>query len=153
MDKTMINKNSHIPGCLVALLAALFFTGCMSDYDRSSGRVLDDRGITGKVTSTLNHSPVYKFPHVAVTTYNGVVQLSGFVYKDEQKTEATELAKRVPGVTEVINNISLAPPSATETAASPGTPQGTPAGGSVARDGAPTTGQETNTTPPGSVNR
>jgi len=110
----------------------------MSDYDRSSGRVIDDRGISGRVTHSLNASPVYKFPHVAVTTYNGVVQLSGFVYKDEQKTEAAELAKRIPGVTEVINNISLAPPG---TAA---------VGGTVARDGASTTGRDTSV-PPGTA--
>ena len=106
----MNRKNSTVVGCLVLLVAAVIFTGCISDYDRSSGRVIDDRGITGKVRSSLNNSPVYKFPHVAVATYNGIVQLSGFVYKDEQKNEASELAKRVPGVTEVINNISLAPP-------------------------------------------
>jgi len=133
----MITKNLTLVGCLVLLVAAVFFTGCVSDYDRSSGRVIDDRGISGKVRSSLNNSPVYKFPHVAVATYNGVVQLSGFVYKDEQKNEASELAKRVPGVTEVINSIALAP-------------AGTVAvGGTAARDAA-ATGHDTNV-PPGAV--
>src|SRR5438067_2518925 len=109
----MIKKNSNLIGCLLPLFATLLVTGCISDYDRSTGRVMDDRGIAWKVKSALNGSPVYKFPHVAVNTYNGVVQLSGFVYKEEQKAEATELAKRVPGVTEVINNVSLAPPPVT----------------------------------------
>jgi len=130
----MITKNSTFVGCLVLLIATVFFTGCMSDYDRSSGRVIDDRGITGKVRSNLNNSPVYKFPHVAVATYNGVVQLSGFVYKDEQKNEASELAKRVPGVTEVINSISLAPPGSVAV------------GGTVARD-TTATGRDTNALP------
>src|SRR5882724_6374352 len=131
----MKKQNSTLVGCLVLLIAAVFFAGCVGDYDRSSGRVIDDRGITGKVRSSLNNSPVYKFPHVAVSTYNGVVQLSGFVYKDEQKNEASELAKRVAGVTEVINNISLAPPGAIAV------------GGAAARDAA-AMGHDTNA-PPG----
>ena len=94
----------------VASAGALF--GCAyygKDSDRTTGRVIDDRNISSRVTSVLDESPVYKFSNVRVTTYKGVVQLSGFVIKDEQKIEAAELARRVPGVTEVINNISLAP--------------------------------------------
>src|ERR1043165_10079287 len=105
----MNNKNMTIVVSSLPLLASLVFTGCAGDHDRTTGRVLDDRRISGKVRAELNHSAVYKFPHVNVATYNGAVQLNGFVYKDEQKAEAVELAKRVPGVTEVINNISLAP--------------------------------------------
>ena len=100
---------------LCAALAGLF-GGCVyygKDSDRTTGRVIDDRNVTSRVTSVLDESPVYKFPNVRVSTYNGVVQLSGFVIKDEQKIEAAELARRVPGVTEVINNISLAPMGAT----------------------------------------
>src|SRR6185436_2056092 len=99
----------HYLSC-VALAGAL--VGCVyygKDSDRTTGRVIDDRNVTSRVTSVLDDSPVYKFPNVRVSTYNGVVQLSGFVIKDEQKIEAAELARRVPGVTEVINNISLAP--------------------------------------------
>ena len=87
---------------------SLALSGCMSDSERTSGRVRDDHRISGKVKSALNSSPVYKFPNVGVITYNGVVQLNGFVHKDEQKQEATELARRVPGVVEVINHVSLA---------------------------------------------
>src|SRR5262249_26568091 len=134
----MMKKNSKLVVSLGSLIAAMTFTGCVSDYDRSSGRVMDDHRITGKVTSNLNHSPVYKFPHVTVVTYNGVVQLSGFVYKDEQKTEAAEVAKRVPGVREVINNISMAPPGAMAV------------GATGARDGVPTSAQDTNP-PPGTA--
>ena len=87
--------------------------GCVyqgnSDPNRTTGRVIDDRNVNSRVADALSDSPVYKFPHVRVSTFNGVVQLSGFVVKDEQKMEAAELARRVPGVIEVINNISLAP--------------------------------------------
>jgi osmotically-inducible protein OsmY len=110
LDDTM-NTFAKIRLQLVGAALAASLIGCAYDNDpnRSTGRVIDDKHITGRVADALKDSPVYKFPHVRVSTFNGVVQLSGFVVKDEQKSEAAELARHVPGVTEVINNISLAP--------------------------------------------
>ena len=131
--QTMKTKSLNLLVGIAPLVASLLFTGCIRDHDRAMGRVLDDRSVAAKVKGALNDSPVYKFPHVLVTAYNGTVQLSGFVYKDEQKTEASEVAKRVPGVVEVINNISMAPTSV---------------GGPGARDAAGVTiGRDTNTPP------
>ena len=105
-------KTGKLLGYIVCLFA-MGLVGCAydtsSDPNRTTGRAIDDRNINARVAGALKDSPVYKFPHVRVSTFNGVVQLSGFVVKDEQKGEAAELARRVPGVTEVINNISLAP--------------------------------------------
>jgi len=84
------------------------------------------------VKSTLRNSPVYKFPNISVNNYDGVVQLSGFVYKEEQKAEAADLARRVPGVTEVINNVSLVP---------------TAMGGPATREAGITSGRDTNSVP------
>ena len=65
--------------------------------------------MNSKVQDALEESPVYKFDEVRVMTYGGVVQLSGFVNTQDQKAKAAELARRVEGVHEVINNISLKP--------------------------------------------
>jgi len=83
--------------------------GCAKDPYRSSGRVLDDRMVRNRVKDALDNSPVYKFPHVDVLTYNGVVQLNGFVHREEQKTVATDMARNIDGVRDVINNISIIP--------------------------------------------
>jgi len=123
---------SNVLLCAGTVITGLFLSACASDHDRTTGRVIDDHRINGKVQSELNNSPVYKFPHVHVSTYNGAVQLSGFVNREEQKTEATELAKRVPGVTDVINNISMAPVSI---------------GGAGAREPIASSGRETNGAP------
>src|SRR5437867_10307928 len=117
------------------VVSATLLAGCASDYDRSSGRVIDDRSIASKVQHNLKASPVYKFPHVTVATYNGTVQLSGFVYEEEQKNEAGDLAKRVPGVSQVINSISMAPPAV---------------GGTGTRHGDGSSGRDTNAPPPSS---
>src|SRR5687767_4811684 len=104
-------KNRLIGVGMIAVLAA-GIAGCAKDPYRSSGRVLDDRMVKSRVKSALEDSPVYKFPHVAVTTYNGTVQLNGFVHRDEQKAVAAEMARGIEGVREVINNISIIPQDA-----------------------------------------
>ena len=102
-----------------AVVALTCFTGCSTwghkDSDRSAGRVVDDRKITSAVEDQLKAETVYKFSDVDVRTFNGVVQLSGFVTTDGQKQRAGELAQRVPGVAEVVNSIALKPEALTPT--------------------------------------
>lgn len=103
---------------LAGALAAM--AGCATDDpSRSAGQRLDDRLTTGRIADALQDSPVYKFPQVKVTTYHGVVQLSGFVHSQEQKQAATQAAQDTPGVTQVINNISVLSPDAAMGAARP----------------------------------
>jgi hyperosmotically inducible periplasmic protein len=93
--------------------AAFALSGCsMLNHrsgDRTMGRVIDDKTITSAVKHDLNHEPVYKFGDVDVRTFDGVVQLSGFVDTDEQKNRAGEIARQEEGVNQVVNNISLKP--------------------------------------------
>ncbi len=99
----------------MALSAELtLLTGCetyehrtVDRGERSPGRAVDDRRITSYVKSELAAEPVYKFNDVEVKTYNGVVQLSGFVNSEEQKRRAGEIAQNVGGVGEIVNSISL----------------------------------------------
>jgi osmotically-inducible protein OsmY len=94
----------------------LALTGCQminrhteETSGRTAGRTLDDATITSTVKDKLKSEQVYKFNNVDVTTFDGVVQLSGFVNTDDQKRRAGELAQQVDGVTQVDNNISLKP--------------------------------------------
>ncbi len=106
----MLNVKKMI---LVGGMSAMFaLTGCeMLNHhgDRTMGRTLDDKTITSTVKHDLNREPVYKFSGVDVKTFDGVVQLSGFVDTDEQKQRAGDIAQRAEGVTQVVNNISLKP--------------------------------------------
>lgn len=101
-------KKTVLAGGLAACVV-LMGTGCMGTGDRTAGRELDDRIVNSRVKDALQESPTYKFEEVRVMTYGGVVQLSGFVSTDQQKSKAAELARQVDGVHEVINNISLKP--------------------------------------------
>ena len=83
---------------------------------RTQGQTVDDNKLVADVKAALKASAVYKFPYVQVQAYNGVAQLSGFVMKETERQEAVELTLRVPGLREVINNISLMMPANRELA-------------------------------------
>lgn len=93
--------------------AAVGFVGCATDnsdsdtHKRTAGRYLDDKVLVQKVKSALDDSEVYKFPDVKVNTYEGTVQLTGFVDTAEQKQKAEEIARNVRGVFNVQNQIAL----------------------------------------------
>jgi hyperosmotically inducible protein len=95
------------------MTAVIALTGCemLNNHsgDRTAGRALDDKTITSTVKHDLNREPVYKFNGVDVKTYDGVVQLSGFVDTNEQKDRAADIARHAQGVTEVVNSIALKP--------------------------------------------
>jgi hyperosmotically inducible periplasmic protein len=103
-----------ISSLTVAIATIMGLSGCASweqrrSDERSAGRVVDDTGITQRVQKELRIEPVYKFNDVDVRTFAGVVQLSGFVNTEEQKRRAEEIAQQTPGVTQVVNNITLKP--------------------------------------------
>jgi len=92
-----------------ALLVAI--TGCQTKPkdERSEGRTLDDKHITENVEKSLTKEPTYKFGEVKVSTFAGIVQLSGFVNTDGEKGRAEEIAQNTDGVKEVVNGIALKP--------------------------------------------
>ncbi len=89
------------------------FVGCATDnadrdsHKRTAGRYLDDKVLVQKVKSALNDSEIYKFPDVKVNTYEGTVQLTGFVDTQEQKRKAEEIVRTVRGVFGVQNQIAM----------------------------------------------
>lgn len=61
------------------------------------------------VNHALGSDQVLKYPDVKVNVYNGNAQLTGFVDSEQQRTRAAEIASKVPGVTQVINEITIKP--------------------------------------------
>jgi hyperosmotically inducible periplasmic protein len=94
---------------LAAAVALAGFTGCESTKgdDRTAGRTMDDKAVTGKVKDALSEQTVYKFDDIDVATHNGIVQLSGWASTEAQKQKAAEVARQVEGVHDVLNNISV----------------------------------------------
>ena len=73
---------------------------------RSAGEVVDDKTLAARVRDTLHGDP-YKFDDVAVGSYKGTLQLSGFVDTTDQKNKASEVARTIQGVRDVQNNITV----------------------------------------------
>ncbi len=92
-------------------LVVLLLAGCQtsSKDERSEGRSLDDKDITENVEKALETEPTYKFTDVQVSTFAGIVQLSGFVNIEGQKMRAQEIALHTPGAREVVNALTLKP--------------------------------------------
>lgn len=85
-----------------------FTSGCASTATRkSTGEFIDDATITTKVKAAFFQDPVVSVLDVGVDTYKGWVQLNGFVDTPEQKSRAELIARRVPGVTQVANKLSI----------------------------------------------
>ena len=94
--------------CLLASAATAGWTGCAGTQNKqSTGEYIDDKATNSRVKKALGDDPEYKFEHVNVDTFKGTVQLSGFVNTRAQKNKAAALAKSVPGVKDVVNNITL----------------------------------------------
>lgn len=73
----------------------------------TAGTEVDDSVITTKVKAALLADPDIKSFDIAVETHKGEVQLSGFVDTQEQIDHAVEIAKKVEGVTNVGNAMSI----------------------------------------------
>ena len=109
-----IIKNLVAIGGISALIGIAALAGCSSTDSsskdgRSAGRAKDDKSIAEAVEKKLKSDPMYKFDSVSVNTFDGVVQLNGFVDNQSQAQRAEDLARGVPGVTQVVNGMLLKP--------------------------------------------
>ena len=103
--------------CTIAgILAMAGLNGCKTEHaELSDGRVVDDKHINERVKDGLKSDVVYKFDDINVSTFAGVVQLSGFANSDAQKEKAQSIAQNVRGVSRVENGITIKPPPSAPT--------------------------------------
>lgn len=80
--------------------------GCTSTpTQESSGQYVDSSAATTKVKAALLATKGIDSTDISVDTYKGIVQLSGFVNTQAQKTLAGQTAANVKGVKKVVNNL------------------------------------------------
>ena len=101
-------RNFGLAACLI--VAAPAMVAC-AGANRSAGQTVDDASITAKVKSQLLASPEVSGLNVNVTTYDGQVQLSGYVNSTEQRQQAEQIARSVQGVKSVSNDLIVKAPS------------------------------------------
>ena len=114
-----------LPKALIAAaaLSCTALSGCTSTENRKSetaaqkksdaashetaGETLNDSVVTAKVKAKLVDDPVTKAYQINVETFQGTVQLSGFVDSAETVSRAARLAKDVGGVKDVKNSLQV----------------------------------------------
>jgi osmotically-inducible protein OsmY len=115
MKRTLLNVRRNLTTfswilcvSLWSMSASLLTTGCADNrYEPSPGVKLDDTVTSQQVREAFLADRQYKFEDVKVTTFQGTVQLSGFVATGDEKSRAEKIAKDLPGVKNVENNISV----------------------------------------------
>ncbi|MBX7121058.1 MAG: BON domain-containing protein [Opitutaceae bacterium] len=88
------------------ILSTIGLTGCAGTATQeSTGEYIDNTAITARIKKAFASDELVRARDVTVESFRGTVQLSGFVNTLEQKERAEALAKAIPGVKEVKNNI------------------------------------------------
>jgi osmotically-inducible protein OsmY len=99
-----MNRMLHRLAAALAVLCAATLIAC-AGAGQTTGEYIDDSAITTKVKTRLFQDPATSGFAIQVTTYQGTVQLSGFVNNAREKERATELAQEIPGVKRVRNDL------------------------------------------------
>jgi hyperosmotically inducible protein len=105
-----INGSRFLTKCALTGMLAVggFYAGCAGSPTKdSTGQYVDDTTITAKVKSALLGDGAVKSFEIKVETFKGVVQLSGFVDTEDQRSAATRDAMAVSGVQDVKDNITI----------------------------------------------
>ena len=89
-------------GAIAALLAA-----CRTIPPKSPEQERTDAAIAERVYATLDANPIYYFRDVEVSVDYGVARLRGYVWTTDALYHAQQIARRVPGITAVRNEMEL----------------------------------------------
>lgn len=103
----------------VALIAALTLSGLLaagcdknptlSNTQTKVAQVVDDSTITTRVKARFAEDTRVSALRISVETQNGTVQLTGTAATQAEKDQATAVARAVPDVKEVRNNVVVRP--------------------------------------------
>lgn len=101
-------------GCASPLLLAGGAAGgaAVAHDERTVGSQIDDTSIEFKAGSELGQDPQLKgHSHINVTSYNGIVLLTGEVDTPALRARATAISAKIERVRRVQNELVVAPPS------------------------------------------
>jgi len=101
-----MSKLNRIMRFMVCFALITAFMGCATTQKReSTGQYVDDSVITTKVKAAIFNESTLKTLQINVKTYQGKVQLSGFVDSAQSVTKAGEVARNVENVISVKNDL------------------------------------------------
>jgi osmotically-inducible protein OsmY len=110
-----MSTHQHVRKSILAvmtLVTALAFTGCAVTSGQSSvGQYVDDATISTRVKARFAEDPKVDAARIQVETLNRTVQLTGFAVSQAEKDKAGQVARGVPDVKQVRNDIIVRTPT------------------------------------------
>jgi len=101
----MLKLNRIIKLLAICVLTVVFMGCAATQKHESTGEYVDDSVITTRVKAAIFKEANLKTMQINVKTYQGVVQLSGFVDSAQSVTKAGEVARQVKNVVSVKNDL------------------------------------------------
>jgi hyperosmotically inducible protein len=110
-EKLKIERQSMGMSKLFALVVLVFciLNGCQTIREKASGPEFEDAKMTAIIKAQLARDDQATLQAVTVDVDDGVVKLKGTVNSVEKKTKAEEIARKVDGVKNVVNNLEVKP--------------------------------------------
>jgi len=101
-----------LQGCATAVVTGAA-TGVSLAHDRrSTGAVIDDQGIEFKSSAALyKNKEIYDQSHINITSYNGVVLITGETPTETLKQQISAEIKAINKVKRIYNEVVIAAPS------------------------------------------
>jgi osmotically-inducible protein OsmY len=109
-----------LQSCIFVVGAAAGGAAVSAVYDhRKLGQIQQDNRLNNKIIDKINTIPdLHDRAHISVTTFNGVVLLSGEALTPELKQQVESAAHEVDGISKIYNEIEIKGPSSSLTKAS-----------------------------------
>lgn len=102
-----------LQGCATAVVTGAATGATVANDRRTTGTVIDDQGIEFKASYALfNNKEIYDQSHINVTSYNGLVLLSGETPTEALKQQVEAEINKIPKVRRIFNELIIAAPSA-----------------------------------------
>jgi len=101
----MLKLNRIMKFLAICVLTVVFMGCAATPKHESTGQYVDDSVITTRVKKAIFDESTLKMLQINVKTYQGIVQLSGFVDSSQSVSKAGEVARGVEHVVSVKNDL------------------------------------------------
>lgn len=108
MNKRLINI-LIAAGIGAASVAPVYAADTMARVKSETSQYIDDTTVTARIKAKFAEDKTVGAMKIGVETKDGIVQLSGFTAKPEEKARAQEIAQTVQGVKRVENDMIIHP--------------------------------------------
>lgn len=108
----LIILSLSLQGCF-CVGAAVGAAGVAAAYDhRKVKQVVEDQNIANHIATQIHSNPAMQgTTHIEVSSYNGVILLTGEATSGDLRQQASDIAQNYPGVQKVHNQITIKGPT------------------------------------------